>query len=213
VAALAEGERDESWLDYRVSRRRLFAFSALLGIGGFVGFRALNAFGGFRINTVESKTPAFDPATYRFVVDGLVEQPLSLTYDQLLGLPSVKQVCDFHCVEGWAVKDVRWEGVRLQTLMEMARPRANAAFITFHSLDGVYLDSLAVGQASYPDALVAYRMDDQPLTPDHGFPLRFVMPHMYGYKGAKYLYRMEFSPAQVIGYWEQRGWQINGWLA
>jgi DMSO/TMAO reductase YedYZ molybdopterin-dependent catalytic subunit len=213
MTVTTEPLQPRSWLDTRISRRRLAAVSALLGVGALIGYRLLGGFGGFRINTVEPGPPAFDPATYRFVVDGLVENPISLTYEQLLALPSVKQVSDFHCVEGWSVPNVRWEGVRLQTLLDMVRPKAEAAYLTFHALDGYYTDSLSLGQASLPDALIAYKMYDQPLTPDHGRPLRFIMPRMYGYKGAKFLYRMEFAATQAIGYWEQRGWQINGWLA
>lgn len=206
------GELSRSWLDERITRRRLLAFTALAGIGLFTAYELLNRFGGFRINRVEPTNPAFDPTKYRFVVDGLVENPISLTYDQLLALPSVKQVSDFHCVEGWGVQNVRWEGVRLQTILDMVHPKPDAAFITFHSLDGYYADSLSLGQASFPDALLAYHMYEQPLPPDHGYPLRFIMPHMYGYKGAKYLYRMEFVGSQTIGYWEERGWQVDGWI-
>jgi DMSO/TMAO reductase YedYZ molybdopterin-dependent catalytic subunit len=213
MAVTKDGEMRQGWLDTRISRRRLLSLSALTAIGGLIGYKLLGGFGGFRINTVEAKNPAFDAASYRFVVDGLVEQPLSLTYDELLALPSVSQVSDFHCVEGWGVSDVRWQGVRLQTLLDMARPKPEASFITFHSLDGFYTDSLSVGQASLPDALVAYHMYEKPLTPEHGYPLRFVMPKMYGYKGAKFLYRLEFVTTQTTGYWEERGWQVNGWLA
>jgi DMSO/TMAO reductase YedYZ molybdopterin-dependent catalytic subunit len=202
-----------SWLDARISRRRVLAFSTLIGIGAFVGYKLLGGVGDFRINTVEAKTPSFDPNSYRFVVDGLVENPISLTYSELTALPSVRQVSDFHCVEGWGVKDVRWEGVRTQTILDLVRPKPEAAFITFHALDGVYTDSLSMGQASLPDALLAYRMYEQPLPPEHGYPLRFVMPKMYGYKGVKYLYRLEFVSTQSIGYWEDRGWQMNAWIA
>jgi len=201
------------WLDTRVSRGRLLAWSTLVAIGGLIAYRLLGGFGGFRINTVEPRPPAFDPATYRFVVDGLVEHPLSLTYDELLALPSVSQVSDFHCVEGWGVQNVRWQGVRLQTILDKVNPKAEAGFITFHSLDGHYTDSLSLGQASLPDALMAYHMYEQPLSADHGFPLRVIMPKMYGYKGAKYLYRLEFVAGQAVGYWEQRGWQVDGWIA
>jgi DMSO/TMAO reductase YedYZ molybdopterin-dependent catalytic subunit len=206
-------ESHASWLDTRISRRRLVALSALTAIGGLVGYKLLGGFSGFRINTVEPKNPAFEAASYRFVVDGLVEKPLSLTYDELLALPSVNQVSDFHCVEGWGVSDVRWQGVRLQTILDMARPKPEASFITFHSLDGYYTDSLSVGQSSLPDALLAYHMYEKPLPPEHGYPLRFVMPKMYGYKGAKFLYRLEFAATQATGYWEERGWQVNGWIA
>jgi DMSO/TMAO reductase YedYZ molybdopterin-dependent catalytic subunit len=122
-------------------------------------------------------------------------------------------VSDFHCVEGWGVKDVRWQGVRLQTLLDMVHPKPEAAYITFHSLDGVYKESLSLGQASLPDTLLAYHMYEKPLEPDHGYPLRFVMPRMYGYKGAKYLYRLEFAATQAVGYWEERGWQMDAWIA
>jgi DMSO/TMAO reductase YedYZ molybdopterin-dependent catalytic subunit len=204
--------RPAGWLDTRVSRRHVFAWTSLLAVGGLVAYRLLGGFGGFRINTVEAKPPNFDPSAYRLVVDGLVEHPLSLTYDELLALPSVRQVSDFHCVEGWGVRDVRWEGVRLRTILDKVVPKPQAGFITFYSLDGVYTESLSLGQASLPDALLAYRMYEQPLSPDHGHPLRFIMPKMYGYKGAKYLYRLEFAAGQVTGYWEQRGWQVDGWI-
>lgn len=211
TSSMTDGET-ASWLDYRVSRRRLLAFSALAAIGAFIGYQLLDRFGTFRINRVEAKNPSFDPASYRFIVDGLVEQPLSLSYDELLALPSVSQVSDFHCVEGWGVKDVHWQGVRLQTILDLARPKAGAGFITFHSLGGVYVESLSIAQASLPDALIAYHIDGGPLPADHGYPLRAIFPHMYGYKGAKYLYRLEFASAQVVGYWEQRGWQVDGWV-
>src|SRR6266496_1243011 len=169
---------EQGWLDGRISRRRLVAFSTLIGIAGFLGYKLLGGFGGFRINTIEPTNPRFEPVNYRFVVDGLVENPISLRFDELLALPSVRQVSDFHCVEGWGVKDVRWEGVRLQTILDMVRPNPEAAFITFHSLDGFYSDSLSIGQASLPDALIAYRMYEQPLPAEHGYPLRFIMPKM-----------------------------------
>ena len=207
-----DAENGESWLDYRISRRRLFAFSSIAVAGGVLGFKVLNGLSGFRINTAEARTPSFDPVNYRFVVDGLVENAISLTYDELLELPNARQVSDFHCVEGWSVPNVRWQGVRMQAILDIVKPRANAGFITFHALDGVYTDSLAVRHASYPDALIAYRMNDLPLTPDHGHPLRFIMPQMYGYKGTKYLYRLEFVQTQATGYWEQRGWQVDAWI-
>lgn len=212
MTSVQDGSPPQSWLDSRISRRRLLALSGLVGIGALIGYKLLGGFGGFRINTVEPSTPTFDPVSYRFIVDGLVASPISLTYEQLLALPSVKQVSDFHCVEGWGVPNVRWEGVRLQTILDLVHPTADAAYITFHSLDGFYTDSLALGQASLPDALIAYRMYEQALTAEHGFPLRFIMPRMYGYKGAKYLYRLEFAATQEIGYWEQQGWQVNGWI-
>jgi len=196
----------------RISRRRLFLLAAggILGVAG--GFKLLRGFGGFRINQVEASTPAFDPATFRLTIDGAVDRPLTLTMEELRALPSVSQVSDFHCVEGWGVNDVRWRGVRMQTLIDMVQPRG-VAYATFHSLDGVYRDSLSLTQLALPDVLVAYDLYEKPLPPRHGLPLRLVAPHMYGYKGAKWLTRIEFSASQEVGYWEKRGWQIDGWVS
>ena len=190
-------------------------FLGLLGGGAavaFLGSRVYGAVGGWRINTVERPTPAFDRERYSLVIDGLVEQPLSLTCDQLRALPAVRQVSDFHCVEGWGVDDVVWDGVRMQTIIEMARPTSDAGFITFHSAGGVYRDSLTMHQAMLPDVLIAYDMDRLPLTGARGLPLRLVMPRMFGYKGSKWLDRIEFLDRRDTGYWEQRGWRIDAWI-
>ncbi len=196
----------------RISRRRLLIAAVLgtaLGVGGF---KLLHAACGFRINTVERPTPVIDPAAFRLTVDGAVARPLTLTLDELKALPSVRQISDFHCVEGWGVSDVRWEGVRLQTLIEMVQPAQDAGFITFHSSGGTYKDSLTLQQAMLPDVLLAYHMDGGPLTRDHGYPLRLIVPHMYGYKGPKWLERVEFVKVRETGYWEDRGWKIDAWI-
>lgn len=207
-----EAGEGESGSRPRISRRRLLLLAAggVLGVAG--GVRLLGGLGGFRINTVESPTPTFDPTTYRLTVDGAVGTPISLSFDELLALPSATQVSDFHCVEGWGVKGLRWQGVRLQTLIDRVQP-IDPAFITFHSLDGVYRDSLTLQQAALPDVLIAYQMNEKPLAPEHGRPLRLVMPQMYGYKGPKWLTRIEFSGQREVGYWERRGWKLDAWLA
>jgi DMSO/TMAO reductase YedYZ molybdopterin-dependent catalytic subunit len=196
-----------------VSRAR---FLALVGIGGILGYGGMRIGGrtvkGWRYNTVESQIPSFDRSTYTLKVDGLIENPFTVTYDELRALPSIHQVSDFRCVEGWGVDDVRWDGVRMQYIIDRARPAKEAKFITFHSMRGIYRDSLSMEQASLPDCLIAYDMDGTPLAPGHGMPLRVVMPRMFGYKGAKWLHRIEFRDEQDIGYWEQRGWRVDAWI-
>jgi DMSO/TMAO reductase YedYZ molybdopterin-dependent catalytic subunit len=193
-----------------------FRFLALTGIGAMGAFGAIKLGigrgGGWRTNTVESEVPAFNPASYTLTVDGLVGKPFTLTYPELRALPPVRQVSDFHCVEGWGVDDVRWDGVRLQTIIGMVRPASKAQFVTFHSLGAIYRDSLSLEQARLPDAMIAYDMDGGPLSVDHGLPLRLVMPRMFGYKGPKWVTRIEFRDLQDIGYWEQRGWRVDGWI-
>lgn len=196
-----------------VSRLR---FLALLGGGALAGAGGVRFFGGglsgWRYNTVESPVPAFDPSEYRLVVDGRVERPFTLTYDELRAMPPVRQVSDFHCVEGWGVDNVHWDGVRMQSIIDRARPSKEARYITFHSMRGIYRDSLSLQQSSLPDVLIAYDMDGQPIEKDHGAPLRLVMPRMFGYKGAKWLTRIEFSAEQTIGFWEERGWDVDAWI-
>jgi DMSO/TMAO reductase YedYZ molybdopterin-dependent catalytic subunit len=203
----------ESTFSAGISRRRLLLGGVIGTAVGLAGYKLLQASGGFRINTVERPTPAIAPTDFRLTVDGAVDRSLTLTLDELKALPSVRQISDFHCVEGWGVDDVRWEGVRLQTLIEMVNPAQNAGFITFHSAGGIYKDSLTLKQALLPDVLLAYHMYEAPLSKSHGYPLRLVMPRMYGYKGPKWVERVEFVKVRETGYWEQRGWKIDAWIA
>ncbi|MBX7110598.1 MAG: molybdopterin-dependent oxidoreductase [Dehalococcoidia bacterium] len=191
-------------------------FLTLIGGGALLGYGGARVWGraikGWRYNTVEKPVPNFDPEEYRLVVDGMVERPLTLTYSELRALPAIRQVSDFHCVEGWGVDDVQWDGVRLQTIIDLVRPTSTAKYVTFHSLGDLYRDSLSMQQARLPDALVAYDMDGEPLRVDHGLPLRLVMPRMFGYKGPKWLTRIEFVDDQDTGYWEARGWRMDAFI-
>ena len=196
-----------------LSRGRFLALLAGSAVAGWAAVKALGSLtGGWRINTVEQPRPEFDATAYRLTIDGLVEQPLTLTYGELLALPAVRQVSDFHCVEGWGVDDVQWDGVSLQTIADLVGPGPEAGFVTFHSLGEIYRDSLTLEQALLPDVLVAYRMNGAELPPDHGPPARLIMPRMYGYKGPKWLTRIEFRDRRDIGYWEERGWSVDAWI-
>ncbi len=167
---------------------------------------------GFTIYTV-APMPLFHPATWRLRVEGLVGHPLSLSYPELLRLPSVARVRDYQCVTGWRVPHVHWQGVALATLARLAQARPSAKFINFYSADGVYSESLRLpGQAFRDDVMLAYRLNEQPLAREQGAPLRLVVPEMYGYKYAKWVNRVEFSDRQQVGYWEQNGYTIDAYL-
>jgi DMSO/TMAO reductase YedYZ molybdopterin-dependent catalytic subunit len=167
---------------------------------------------GWRIYTVSGSIPGFDPVTWRLEVDGLVEKPLSLDIDSLRALPHARQTSDFHCVTGWSVPNVHWGGVRIEDVLAEARPKAGAHALRFVSSEIPYDDYLTMRQALLSDVMLAYDMDHAPLARAHGAPLRLVMPRMYGYKGVKWLSRIEVVPQIADGYWEQRGYDRDAWL-
>jgi DMSO/TMAO reductase YedYZ molybdopterin-dependent catalytic subunit len=149
--------------------------------------------------------PQFDPATWDLRLGGEVREPKTLTYEQLRALPSVIDVSDFHCVESWSLFDLAWEGVRFSDLPELASPTARARFVTI-GCDGGYTTSLPLADLLRPDVLLAWGLNGQDLAPEHGVPLRLIVPHKYAYKAAKWVRWIRFTYEQEIGYWEQRGY-------
>jgi DMSO/TMAO reductase YedYZ molybdopterin-dependent catalytic subunit len=168
--------------------------------------------GGWRIYTISGHMPVFDPATWRLSIGGLVEQPVSLTYDDLRALPRVEQVSTFHCVTGWTVKNVHWAGVRMNDVLSRARPQASGHALRFVSMEVPYVDHLTMHQASLHDVMLAYEMDGQPLPREHGAPVRLIIPEMYGYKNVKWLQGIDVVPQAVSGYWEDLGYDRDAWV-
>jgi sulfoxide reductase catalytic subunit YedY len=197
-----------------LSRRRfllylgIFLGIILAGLSFFksLGIKTINT---FRIRSVE-ETPSFDPGTWKLTIEGLVNKPLSISYDELLKLESEEQVTEFHCVEGWSVDNVKWKGVRLKVLFEMAGLAPDAAFATFHSASGIYADSLSIQEAFEPYVMLAYMLNDDPLPQEQGKPLRLIMPRMFGYKNVKWVNRITLTAAQEMGYWEMYGYHEDG---
>lgn len=202
--------------------RRAFLGVTAVGLSSLVwGKSAWNAFvavappqlvPGWRIYTVASSMPRFDPATWRLTIDGLVDAPQAISYEQLRALPAAEQVSTFHCVTGWTIHDVHWRGVRFADLLAATRPRAEAAVLTFTSAEKPYVDTLTLDQAHLPDAMLAYEMDGRPLSRPHGAPVRVVIPDMYGYKGVKWVERITLGTDAEPGYWEQRGYDVDAWV-
>jgi DMSO/TMAO reductase YedYZ molybdopterin-dependent catalytic subunit len=168
--------------------------------------------GGWRIYTISGSTPIFDERAWRLEITGLVRKPVQLTYAQLQALPRAHQVSNFHCVTGWSVANVRWAGVRFADLLALAEPLPAAQAIRFVSLEQPYNDSLTLDQARLGNVMLAYEMDGQPLSRPHGAPARVVIPEMYGYKGVKWLTKMELVDHQPTGYWEGLGYDQNAWV-
>jgi DMSO/TMAO reductase YedYZ molybdopterin-dependent catalytic subunit len=168
--------------------------------------------GGWRIYTISGSMPVFDPKTWSLTVDGLVERKVEVTYEELRRLPAAHQVSTFHCVTGWTVHNVRWRGVRLQHVLDLAGPLRSARALRFVSSEQPYEDSLTIEQALLPDVMLALDLDGSPLSRPHGAPLRLVIPEMYGYKGVKWLERIEVVAEQPTGYWENLGYDQNAWV-
>ena len=167
---------------------------------------------GWRIYTVASTMPTFDPASWRLKVDGNVASPFQLTYRELLDLPATDEIRTFHCVTGWSVPNVHWRGVRVSELIDRAQPTADGHVIGFVSAEYPYFDTLTLKQAQLDDAILAYQMNGAPLPREHGAPVRLVIPEMYGYKNVKWVNRLVFGPQVVPGYWEQRGYDVDAWV-
>ncbi len=149
--------------------------------------------------------PPFDPKTWDLQVFGLVEQPLRLTYDEFRALPRVAVTADMHCVTTWSRFDMRWEGVAVSEIVARVRPRPEARFVIVHCEHG-YTTNLPLAEFADCDCLLADTESGRPLTPEHGFPLRLVVPKLYAWKSAKWVRKLEFAAADRPGFWEVRGY-------
>ncbi len=160
----------------------------------------------WRERTVDPQDLASLLTDWTLSVDGLVATPVDLSFADLLQLPRRDQLTDFHCVEGWSVYDVPWNGVHLSTLLDLVEPQAGATHLTFYSSGDVYTESLPLEVALEPRTLLAYGVGCHTLPLAHGFPLRSVVPRKFGYKSAKYVDRIEVTDEPVDGYWVKIGY-------
>jgi DMSO/TMAO reductase YedYZ molybdopterin-dependent catalytic subunit len=164
----------------------------------------------FRFYSVTGSVPSRSAETYRLKVSGLVDRPVTYTLGDLQDMPQTKLVRDFQCVTGWRVPEVHWAGVRLSTLLRAAGPTSGATAVRFRSFDGTDTESMTLEQARRPDVIVALEMLGRPVTHDHGGPVRMYVASMYGYKSTKWLSEIELTDKLVPGYWEHRGYDIDG---
>jgi DMSO/TMAO reductase YedYZ molybdopterin-dependent catalytic subunit len=167
----------------------------------------------FRIYTVTDGYPVESDAQYRLAVDGLVDHPMTLTLPELQARPATTLVRDFQCVTGWRVRGVRWQGVLLSDLLEEAGLQTGGTALRLESFDGAYTESLTLAEARRSDVIVAYSMDNGPLSVEHGGPVRLYVAPMYGYKSIKWLSRIQVVDKVIPGYWETEGnYSIEAWV-
>jgi len=150
-----------------------------------------------------------DAAEWSLSVGGRVKQTLAFGYEDLFGFPRVSQVSRLKCVECWSAK-AEWEGFRFQELVDRAQPDPKAKFVTFKSADSYY-ESFALEELLRPRVLMVLRMNGQPLSRDHGFPLRLIAPFKYGYKNVKYITQIQFTESRARNYWADFGpYSVDG---
>ncbi|HEY2299769.1 MAG TPA: molybdopterin-dependent oxidoreductase [Jatrophihabitans sp.] len=164
----------------------------------------------FRFYSITGTVPTPSASSYRLHVSGLGSHTRSYSLADLQALPQTKLVRDFQCVTGWRVPQVHWQGVALSVLLDRAGPSAGATAVRFHSFDGTYTESLPLDQARRPDVIVALQMLGGPVSHDHGGPVRVYAAGMYGYKSTKWLSGIELTHGEVPGYWETRGYPLDG---
>lgn len=150
------------------------------------------------------------PANWKLEIFGLVDSPLTFTLDEFRQLPRVKVFADFHCVTRWSRLGNLWEGVSTRYLFEAAAVRPEAKFVLLHAYDNGWTTNLPLEDFIAPDALIADLHDGEPLSADHGGPVRAIVPLLYAWKSAKWLKAIEFSAEDKLGFWERGGYHSHG---
>lgn len=218
-----------------LSRRRVIAASALAAAalvsvwttGRFVrGIRG-GAIGGgsggitppitsneqFYVISKNFVDPSIDEGSWRLEISGLVERAQSLTYLDIQGMQRNDQLTTLSCISneigGDLISNAKWTGVRLADLLELAGVTSSATELALYADDG-YSESIPLSKALDPNTMLAYLMNDEPLSSKHGFPTRLIVPGVYGIKNVKWLTKIELSSGDFKGYWQQRGWTDDG---
>lgn len=153
------------------------------------------------------EVPTVNLDEWTFEVYGEVEKSLKMSWNEFVELPKTIEVSDLHCVTGWTKLDNKWEGVTFKEIMNLTHPTARAKYATIECYgDLAYTTSLPLEDLLRDDVLLAYGLDGKQLEPEHGAPLRLVVPRKYAYKSAKWIKGVKFTETQEPGFWERRGY-------
>lgn len=153
--------------------------------------------------------PTISIDSWKLEVRGLVETELNLSWAAFQALEQSNMVSDIHCVTTWSRYDNKWKGVATRDLLDLAMPKAVAGYVMLTSYDG-YTTNLPLSDFAAEDAILATSWEGLPLTRDHGGPMRLVVPHLYFWKSAKWLRRIDLLPADKAGFWEKNGYHMYG---
>ncbi|CAN5530105.1 sulfite oxidase-like oxidoreductase [soil metagenome] len=163
--------------------------------------------------TITKKWPVLDLGTqptielkdWKLVVDGEVENPLELNWQDFMDLPQTEDTSDFHCVTTWSKLDMNWKGVSMIDLAALAQPKETATHILCYGYDD-YTTNISIEEALKSDVLLVHEVEGKPLPKEHGGPVRMITPQLYAWKGSKWISRIEFLSENKLGFWEERGY-------
>ena len=153
--------------------------------------------------------PKIELETWAFDIGGLVEEPVSFSWEQMMALPQVNLRNDIHCVTTWSKFDNDWTGVRITDLLKGVKLKPEAGHIMVHSYGG-YTTNISIDDLVRPENLLAHSHNGEPLSKDHGWPARLVVPHLYFWKSAKWVRGINFIESERPGFWEMYGYHLRG---
>ena len=155
-------------------------------------------------------TPRVDLETWQFEVGGLVERPSKWSLDEFMQLPAARVYADFHCVTRWSRLDNLWSGVLARTVAELVGVKPEARFVVAEAYDYGWTTNLPVEHFLAEDSLFAWTNDGRPIPPEHGGPVRLIVPQLYAWKSAKWVKGVRFLAEDEAGFWEEGGYHMRG---
>jgi DMSO/TMAO reductase YedYZ molybdopterin-dependent catalytic subunit len=157
------------------------------------------------------KVPKVDPyrPDWKLRILGLVDDEYELSYDEIRNMPAIDVACDMHCVTHWSRLNNTFTGVPTKTIIERAKPKPNARFVMCHSEAG-FTVNVPLAEFVQDDCILAYQWEGKDLEPDHGWPLRGLVPRLYLWKSAKWIRGIELRATDAPGFWEQNGYHMHG---
>jgi len=153
--------------------------------------------------------PRFDPARWDFVVGGLVEKPMRFSWEEFNKLLQREVLADFHCVTRWSRFDNRWKGVPVSEVLKLTGVKPSAHYVLINAEHG-FTANLPLVDFAGPKSLFAFLHDGEPLTAEHGYPVRLIVPHLYAWKSVKWVRGFDLLPVDQPGFWEQNGYNMYG---
>ena len=155
-------------------------------------------------------TPQYDSlAGWNFRVFGLVEQERTFTWDEMMALPTNTETVDIHCVTRWSKLDTTWTGIPWRVFLQQIQVQASATHVMAHCENG-FTTNIALEVLDDDDTMLAYMYEGKPLEPDHGYPMRLLVPKKYFWKSAKWIRGLEFMRGDRPGFWERAGYHMEG---